>query len=86
MDTTVKENAKSKKLLTQNIQEIQDTMRRPNLRILGIEESKNSQLEGPVNIFNNIIENFPNLKKEVPMNIQELWIDWTRKEIPPNTK
>jgi hypothetical protein len=27
-DTTVKENAKCKKLLTQNIQEIQDTMRR----------------------------------------------------------
>ena len=28
IDTTVKEDAKSKKLLTQNIQEIQDTMRR----------------------------------------------------------
>ena len=34
IDTTVKENAKSKKLLTQNIQEIQDTRRRPNLRII----------------------------------------------------
>jgi chromosome segregation ATPase len=31
MDTTIKENAKCKKILTQNIQEIQDTMRRPNL-------------------------------------------------------
>ena len=29
IDTTVKENAKCKKLLTQNIQEIQDTMKRP---------------------------------------------------------
>jgi chromosome segregation ATPase len=29
--TTIKENAKCKKILTQNIQEIQDTMRRPNL-------------------------------------------------------
>jgi chromosome segregation ATPase len=28
--TTIKENAKCKKILTQNIQEIQDTMRRPN--------------------------------------------------------
>jgi hypothetical protein len=28
-DTTIKENAKFKKILTQNIQEIQDTMRRP---------------------------------------------------------
>jgi hypothetical protein len=32
MDTTTKENAKCKKILTQNIQEIQDTMRRPNLQ------------------------------------------------------
>ena len=32
IDTTVKENAKSKKLLIQNIQEIQETRRR-NLRI-----------------------------------------------------
>ena len=72
IDTTVKENAKCKKLLTQNIQEIQDTMRRPNLRIIGIEESEDSQLKGPVNIFNKIIEeNFPNLKKEMPMNIPE---------------
>ena len=74
IDTTVKENAKCKKLLTQNIQEIQDTMRRPNLRIIGIEESEDSQLKGPVNSFNKIIEeNFPNLKKEMPMNIQEAY-------------
>ena len=31
MGTTIKENAKCKKILTQNIQEIQDTMRRSNL-------------------------------------------------------
>jgi hypothetical protein len=68
IDTAVKESAKCKKLLTQNIQEIQDTMRRPNLRIIGIEESEDSQLKGPVNIFNKTIEeNFPNLKKEMPM-------------------
>jgi hypothetical protein len=37
IDTTVKEEiAKYKDILTQNIQEIQDTMRRPNLRIIGI--------------------------------------------------
>jgi hypothetical protein len=33
--TTIKENAKHKKILIQNIQEIQNTMRRPNLRIGG---------------------------------------------------
>jgi hypothetical protein len=49
-------------------------MRRPHLRIIGIEESKYSQLKGPVNIPNKIIEeNFPNLKKEMPMNIQEAY-------------
>jgi hypothetical protein len=40
MDTTIKENAKSKKILTQNIQEIQDTVRRPNLKIIGIDENE----------------------------------------------
>ena len=78
-----------KKLLTQNIQEIQDTMRRPNLRIIGIDEGKDSQLKGPVNIFNKIIEeNFPNLEKRCPCPYNkpmELQIYWTRKEIPPVT-
>ena len=45
-------------------------MRRSNLKIMGMEESKDSQLKGPVNIFNKIVEeNFPKLKKEMPMNI-----------------
>ena len=49
-------------------------MRRPHLSIIGIEESENSQLKGPVNIFNKIIEeNISNLKKEMPMNIQEAY-------------
>jgi hypothetical protein len=44
-------------------------MKRPNLRIIGIEESEDSQLKGPANISNKVIEeNFPNLKKEVPIN------------------
>jgi hypothetical protein len=54
MGTTIKENAKFKKILTQNIQEIQDTMRRPNLRLIGIEETEDFQLKEPVNIFNKI--------------------------------
>lgn len=65
IDTTTKENSKLKELLTQNIQEIQDTMKRSNLRITGIEENEDSKLKGPENIFNKIIEeNFPNLKKK----------------------
>jgi hypothetical protein len=74
IDTTVKENAKCTKLLTQNIQEIQKKMGRPNLRIIVIEEKEDSQLKGPVNIFNGIIEeNFPSLKKEMSMNIQQAY-------------
>ena len=53
---------------------IQDTMRRPNLRIIGMEESKYSQIKGPVNIFNrNSEEEFLNLKKEMSINIQEAY-------------
>jgi hypothetical protein len=41
-------------------------MRRPSLRIIGIEESEDFQLKGPENIFNKYIEeNIPNLKKEM---------------------
>jgi hypothetical protein len=72
MDTTIKDNAKCKRILTQNIQEIQDTVRRPNLEIIGVSENEEFQLKEPANIFNKIIEeNFPNLKKNMPMNIQE---------------
>jgi hypothetical protein len=47
-------------------------MRRPNLRIIGIDESEDSQLKRPVNIFNKIIEeNITNIKKELSTNIQE---------------
>ena len=47
-------------------------MRRPNLRIIGIDENEDFQIKGPVNTFNKIIEEkFPNLKKEMPMNMQE---------------
>jgi hypothetical protein len=74
MNTTIKENGKCKKILTQNIQEIQDTMRRPSLRIIGVDENEHFQLKRPANIFNKIIkEIFPNLKKEMPMNIQEAY-------------
>ena len=42
---------------------MQDTMRRPNLRIIGIDENEDFQLKGPANILNKIIEeNFPNIK------------------------
>jgi hypothetical protein len=63
-------------------------MRRRDLRIIGIEEREDSQLKGPVNIFNKIIkENFPNLKKDVHEHTRCLQNSkyQTRKEIPPVT-
>jgi hypothetical protein len=66
------QNAKCKKILTQNNQENQDTMRRPNLQIIRVDENEDFQIKGPVNIFNKIIEeNVPNLKKERTMNTQK---------------
>jgi hypothetical protein len=45
-------------------------MKRPKLRIIAIE----FQLQGPECNLNKIIEeNFPNLKKEMPINIQEAY-------------
>ncbi|CAH7484839.1 AABR07011733.1 [Phodopus roborovskii] len=74
IDSSTKENHKSNKSLTQNIQEMWDTMKRPNLRIIGIEEGEEAQLKGAENIFNKIIEeNFPNLKKDMPMKVQEAY-------------
>jgi hypothetical protein len=42
-------------------------MKRLNISIIGTEECKNSQLKGPVNIFN---KNYRG-KKEMTINIQE---------------
>jgi hypothetical protein len=49
-------------------------MKSPNIRIIGIEEGEEFQFQGPENIFNKIIEEkLPNLKKEIPINIQDTY-------------
>jgi len=40
LDISIKEKVKSKKFLTQNIQDIWETMIKPNLRIIGAEEGE----------------------------------------------
>lgn len=45
MDTSVNEHVKSKKFQAQNIQEIQDSIKRPNLKIIGIKEEE-TQVKG----------------------------------------
>ena len=73
VDTLVKENVKSKMFLTLNFQEIWDSTKRHNLRILGIKEGEDSQLKGPENIFNKITgEKFPNLK-EMAIKVYEAY-------------
>jgi hypothetical protein len=54
-----------------NMQELTDSIKRPNLRIMDIEEEE-LQAKGIHNIFNKIItENFPNLEKTMPIQMQE---------------
>ena len=49
-------------------------MKRPNLKIIGIEEGEESQLKGPENIFNKITEElFPNLKIRMVIKVQEAY-------------
>lgn len=77
--TLVKENAKSRKFLIQNIQDIWEIKKRPKLRIIGIGELEDSQLKGPENTFTKIIKkNSLNLNTDMPINIQEAYITTNR--------
>jgi hypothetical protein len=54
------------------MQELTNSIERQNLRIIGIEEGEDVQVKGICNIFNKIItENFPNLEKVLPIQVQE---------------
>jgi predicted nuclease with TOPRIM domain len=72
-------NGKTEELLVKQLetcekkmQELTDSIKIPNLRIMGIEEGEKVQAKGMYNIFNKIItENFPNLEKTMPIQVQE---------------
>jgi hypothetical protein len=54
------------------MQKLRDSIKRPNLRIMGIEEGEEVQTQGIHHIFNKIItENFPNLEKVLPIQVQD---------------
>jgi hypothetical protein len=54
------------------MQELSDSIKRSNLRIMGIEEEEEVQAKGMCNTFNKIItENFTNLEKILPIQVQE---------------
>jgi hypothetical protein len=60
------------KTCEKNMQEHTDFIKRPNLRIMGIEEGEEVQAKGMCNISNKrITENFPNLEKTLPIQVQE---------------
>jgi len=54
------------------MQEPADSIKRPNLKIKSIKEGEEVQAKGIHNIFNKMItENFPNLEKTMPIQVQE---------------
>jgi hypothetical protein len=60
------------KTCERNMQELTDSIKRPNLRIIGIEEREEVQAKVIPNILNKIMtENFPNLEKTMPIQVQE---------------
>jgi hypothetical protein len=59
---------KQLKTCEKKMQELTDSIKRPNLRVMGIEEGKEMQAKGMCNIFNQIVtEKFPNLEKTMPI-------------------
>jgi hypothetical protein len=54
------------------MQELTNSIKRPNLRIMGIEEGEEVHAKGINNIFNKkITENFPNLEKTMQIQVKE---------------
>jgi hypothetical protein len=54
------------------MQELTESIKTPNVRIIGLEEGEEVQAKGMHNIFNKITtENFPNLEKTMPIQVQD---------------
>jgi predicted transcriptional regulator len=63
---------KQLKSCERNMQELSNSIKTPNLRIMGIEEGEDMQAKGIHNIFNKIItKNFLNLEKVSLIQVQE---------------
>jgi hypothetical protein len=79
---------KQLKSCERNIQELTDSINRPNLRIIDIEEGEEVQAKGIHNIFNKIVtENFPICRKFCPFRYRKPpghQTDLTKIELPHN--
>jgi hypothetical protein len=74
---------KQLKIYKRNTQELTNSIKRPNLRIMGIEEGEEVQPKFIHNIFNKIItEIFQNLEKVRPILVQEA--SWTPSRLEQN--
>jgi hypothetical protein len=63
---------KQLKACEKKMRELTDSTKRPNLRIMGIEEGEEVQAKGMHNVLNIIItENFLNQEKSIPVQMQE---------------
>jgi hypothetical protein len=85
---TVKDHERRLRKYKWNMQDIWDTMKRPNLQVMGVEGEK-IQTKDIDNLFNRIIaENFPNLKKENHPGtgcLQNTKLSGPKKKHPPDT-
>jgi hypothetical protein len=55
------------------MQELTDSIKRPNLKIMGIEEGEEVQTKGMRNIFNKILtDNYPNQEKTIHIQVKEV--------------
>jgi hypothetical protein len=74
LDQAVKNHEKILRKYEWNMQDIWDTMKRPNLHIMGIEQGEEIQTKGTDNLFNKIIaQNFPSIEKERVVQVQEAY-------------
>jgi hypothetical protein len=63
---------KQLKTCENKMQELTGSIKRPNLRTMGIEKGEEVQAKRMRNIFNKIItENFPDLEKSMPIQVHE---------------
>jgi chromosome segregation ATPase len=69
---TEEQLVKQLKTCERNMQELTDSIKIPNLKIMGIEEGEEVQAKGISNTFIKIItENFSNLVKTMPIQVLE---------------
>jgi Mg2+ and Co2+ transporter CorA len=63
---------KQLKTCERNMEKLTESIKRSNLRIMGIEKGEEVQAKGIHNIFNKIIiENFSNLEKVMPIQVEQ---------------